>query len=186
METPLSIQLHPLLDGANTEIAVLLDLSTHTFIPPVNLSLESVSEGPLKLDELHHPATQPGLRMMTIICDMIPQWPIHLRLSAHHARNDQPISIEDVLTAIHRHFQEQVSRNEWIDFLNNRKTRAPQAFLREYSGYRGDEQFEAEKGVRRVVYLRENHMFKGMVQLEGHRTNEDGYATFKLLVGSRS
>ena len=178
------MQLHPLLDAANTEIAVLFDLSTQTFIPLVDLSLESVSGEPLTLGELRHPATRPGLRMMTIICDTIPQWPVHL--SARSAGNDRPISIEDVLTAIHSHFQALVSRNEWMDFSNNRKTRAPRAFLRRRYSYQDDEQFDVDEGVRRVVYLKENHMFKGMVQLEGRWTNDYGCATFKLLVGSRS
>ena len=182
-------QFHPLLNGETQSPMLLFDMSIHSFNPLRITSPGSTSGRSLSLDELQQQATHPGVTKMIITCDAIPQWPITLEpannnsnyLSVHRTVDNQPITLGDILVAIHRHLQIQISHRDWVKLSNDDTTQISRAYTRRCRTFPSVEQFETSQGVRRVDYLKDKYIFKGLTRRRG----EDGFEHVKLLIGSK-
>lgn len=154
-------------------------------------SSSQTSGTPLNLDELAQQATHPGVTRMKIICDLIPQWDVILEPQRDYASSsgylavphepvasNQPITLGDVLVAVHRMLQTQITHRDWARLSNTEATNIARAYTRRCRTFPSAEQFEASQGVRRVDYLLDRFLFKGLVRLRG----EDGFETVKLIV----
>ncbi|KAK7681894.1 hypothetical protein QCA50_014856 [Cerrena zonata] len=182
-------QFHPLLNGEGQTPLLFFDLSIHAFNPLRVASPGSTTGKALTLEELQQQATYPGVTKMIITCDAIPQWPITLEpvdvnsnfLSVNRGANPQPITLGDVLVAIHRHLQTQISHRDWVKLSNDEATQIARAYTRRCRTFPSAESFEASQGVRKVDYLKDRYVFKGLTRRRG----EDGFEYVKLLVGLR-
>ncbi|KAI0355518.1 hypothetical protein OH77DRAFT_1425028 [Trametes cingulata] len=194
--SPPAPAIHPLLNGENAAGPMLLfDLSLNTFNPQRVKSLSQTSGTPLTLDELREPATYPAVRRMTITCERIPDWPVVLEphsTSRERSRerspflnvpaaamDDAPITVYDVLMALHRTMQRQISHVDWARLTQAQTYAISAAYTRRCRTFPSAAAFEEAQGVRRVDYLLEQHMFRGLV-----RDNvQDGFSKMKLIVG---
>ncbi|KAI0960202.1 hypothetical protein AcW1_004780 [Taiwanofungus camphoratus] len=184
-------QWHPLLNGESPEgPLVLFDISLHTFSPQRITSRGDRSGVTLSMDVLSQQATHPGVKRMTITCDMTPQWPVELRANEHErfnylsisATSDlRPISVGDVLFAIHSSYQRQVTHSDWMRLSQSEEMEIARAYTRRCKTFPSVEAFEKSQGVRRVDYLRENYMFGGLKRTAGH----EGFENVKLVVGPK-
>lgn len=156
--------LHPLLNGDSTLNDLYFDLSSPTFSPMRALSTGqfiSISSG-----ELSQPATTPPVTRMRVVHHSIPQWPIdvELRYNEYALGTTPPITVGDVLYMIHRSLRRQISHADWAMLSHWKRTEVARAYTRRYSSVPQMSQFEASKGVRRVDYLRDRHIFRGLVR----------------------
>lgn len=186
-----SQQLHPLLNGEQRGgPPIAFDLSLHDFrVMHLSASGQPMGTG-LNVDELAQPATHPGIRKMTITCDAIPQWP--LKLEPHErdrgsfltipfvSRDDAPITLGDVLITLHRHLQQRITQVEWKRLNPSEEVAVSRAYTRRCRTYPSVEALERNQGVRRVDYLLDKYMFKGLVPAG---SSQDGYEKVKLVVG---
>jgi len=194
-QAPPPSQFHPLLNAESAaEPLLYFDLSTHAFDPMRITSPRQTTGTPLSLDELAQQATHPGVTRMRIICDLIPQWDVvlepqrdyvsssgYLAIPHQQAASNQPITLGDVLVAVHRMLQTQITHRDWARLSNTEATNIARAYTRRCRTYPSAEQFEASQGVRRVDYLEDKYLFKGLLRLRG----DDGFDTVKLLVDKR-
>ncbi|KAH9948818.1 hypothetical protein B0H21DRAFT_216154 [Amylocystis lapponica] len=184
-------QFHPLLNGETSKgPLVLFDISLNTFNTR-HLSASGQTGGnTLSLDDLGQQATHPAVKRMTITCDDIPQWPIVLEpqvqgrsnyLSVPATSADAPITVGDVLIAVHRSLQQKISHVDWARLSRSEEVDIARAYTRRCKTFPSAEAFEASQGVRRVDYLKDRYMFKGLM-----RSSSDGrFEHVKLLVGKR-
>ncbi|KAI0677765.1 hypothetical protein C8Q78DRAFT_962151 [Trametes maxima] len=194
--SPPAPAIHPLLNGENAAGPMLLfDLSLNTFSPQRVKMLSETSGTPLSLDELREPATYPTVRRMTITCDLIPNWPIVLEpqtTSRERSREqspflgvppstteDVPITVFDVLMAIHRTVQRQITHVDWARLTESQMRAVSAAYTRRCRTFPSAAAFEEAQGVRRVDYLHDQYMFRGLVR----ENAKDGFAKMKLVVG---
>ena len=186
-----SHQLHPLLDGARRGGAsIAFDLSLHDFrVHRLSASGQPTGTG-LSADELAQPATHPGIKKMTITCDMIPQWPLTIEQERDRGgfltipfttRDDVPITLGDVLGKLHRHLQERITQVDWKRLRPSEEVAISKAYTRRCRTYASVEHLERNQGVRRVDYLLEKNMFVGLVPAS---SSQDGYEKVKLVIGS--
>lgn len=183
-------QIHPLLNGALRYVPIMFDLSSPSFNP-----LESVGSGRFQQippQILAQPATDPPTTRLEITCDLVPQWPIYLDYNAATAAvpggylnvaspDLMPITLGDVLYAVHTHFQTQIRRQEWDRLSEAESTAIARAYTRRYRAFPSMEQLLASEGVRRVDYLLKTFMFAGLIRVAG----DDGFDNLKLIVTSR-
>jgi hypothetical protein len=126
---------------------------------------------------------------MRIICDVIPQWPIELEYTPYDIRGEPvsmpsingsvpPISLGDVLYAIHRALHTQITHLDWGRLTLSEEIATARAYTRRCRSVPSVAQYEASEGVKRVDFLLERYVFKGLVRAPG----EDGYDEWKLIV----
>lgn len=182
-------QFHPMLNGESGLSPLLIfDLSLNTFTPYRISAPGETTGSTLSLDQLGEQATYPGVKRMTITCDEIPQWPIVLEPQTRSRLDylavpsiSAPITLGDVLIAIHRSLQRQITHVDWARLSRADEVEVARAYTRRCKTFPSAEAFEVSQGVRRVDYLRDRYMFKGLV-----RTSHDGgFEHAKLLVGRR-
>jgi hypothetical protein len=188
---PARSQIHPLLKGASRYPPIVFDLSSPSFNP-----LEIVGSRqfqPISPQVLAQTATDPPTTRLVITCDIVPQWPIYLDYNAATAAASggylnlatspdlMPITLGDVLYAIHTSFQTQISHRDWARLTDNEETAVARAYTRRCRAFPSREQQLASQGVRRVDYLLKTFMFVGLVRAAG----DDGFDNLKLLVSSR-
>ncbi|KAI0638699.1 hypothetical protein C8Q77DRAFT_1092327 [Trametes polyzona] len=199
--TPPAPAIHPLLNGENAAGPMLLfDLSLNTFNPQRVTKLSQTAGTPLSLEELREPATFPAVRRMTIVCERLPEWPIVLEPhtverersrerspflgvprtgQGHGGAEDAPVTVYDVLMAIHRTVQRQISHVDWARLTRAQTHAISAAYTRRCRTFPSAAAFEEAQGVRRVDYLLDSYMFRGLV-----RDNvQDGFSKMKLIVG---
>ena len=189
-------QIHPLLNGESAAgPKILFDLSFHAFQPQRVTSYTQTTGTPLTLEELLEPATHPPVHHMTITCDLIPDWPIvlephtrererererspFLSVSPQEAAN-APITVYDVLMALHRTLQRRISQADWARLTTRQTNAISAAYTRRCRTYPSVQAFENAQGVRRVDYLHERYMFRGIMRAGA----TEGFARMKLQVG---
>ncbi|KAI6045282.1 hypothetical protein EDC04DRAFT_2637004 [Pisolithus marmoratus] len=157
-------RLHPLLDGQSTLTDLYFDLSSPTFSPMRVLGTGQfilISAG-----ELGQAATTPSTTKMRIIHDSIPQWPIdvELRYNEYIGGATLPITVGDVLYMIYHSLRRPISHADWAMLNPWKRTAISHAYTRRYSSVPQMAQLEAVSGVRRVDYLRDRHIFRGLVK----------------------
>lgn len=166
--------LHALLNGDSTLSDLYFDLSSPTFSPMRVLATEQfvlISEG-----ELRQAATTPPVTKMRIIHDAIPQWPIDIELR-YNEYTSGTITVGDVLRMIYHSVRRQISHADWA-MVNHWERRAiSHAYTRRYSSVPQLAQLEASRGVRRVDYLRDRHVFRGLIKTY----DTDGFWCWKMI-----
>ena len=172
-------ELHPLLRPDSH--AIHFDLSLFDFRP-----VDSRGR-PISVQTLTEPATHPPTTRLVITSERIPQWPVLLDYHAatlrtsHSASALPPITLGDVLYAIHQTLQSQITHREWAELDDNEETTVAKAYMRRYKLVPGHESRLAAEGVKRVDYLVKRVMFAGLSRKSG----DQGYENLRLLVKSR-
>ncbi|KAI0684383.1 hypothetical protein C8Q76DRAFT_636527 [Earliella scabrosa] len=190
-------QIHPLLNGESAAgPKILFDLSFHTFNPQRITSFSQTTGTPLTLEELLEPATHPPVRHMKITCAALGDWPIVLEphttardrerehsspfLSVSARQSEEaPITVYDVLMAIYRTVQRRISQTDWAKLTRRQTNEVSAAYTRRCRTYPSAQAFEEAQGVRRVDYLLEKYMFRGIMR----ENAADGFSKMKLLTG---
>ncbi|KAG6369180.1 hypothetical protein JVT61DRAFT_1338 [Boletus reticuloceps] len=171
-------QIHPLLNGEMPSVDFYFDLASPSFSP-----LFRVSPGHTTMisdDELREPATYPPVTRMRITHNAIKQWSIDLEFhddgytdpTAH-----PPITLGDVLYMIHSSLHRQVTHEDWARLSVSKETEIARAYTRRYRSVPSSAQVEASRGVKRVDYLLDKHVFRGLIRSH----DEDGFYHWKLI-----
>ncbi|KAF8551800.1 hypothetical protein OG21DRAFT_1512346 [Imleria badia] len=163
-------QIHPLLNGEAPRTDFFFDLASPSFSP-----LLWVGPGQsvvISADELHEPATYPSVTQMRITHDAIPRWPIDLEF--HYdgysvPTAPPPITLGDVLYMIHSSLHRQITHQDWAQLGVSEETAIARAYTRRCKSVPSSAQVEANRGVKRIDYLKERHVFRGLI-----RTHDEG------------
>ena len=172
-------ELHPLLRPDSP--AIFFDLSFFEFRPV------DANGRPVSVQTLAEPATHPPTTRLVVSSDRIPQWPVLLdyhaaTLSTPHSPSAlPPITLGDVLYAIHQTMQTQITHREWAELDDRDEAVVAKAYMRRYKLVPGHESRLAAEGVKRVDYLLKKVMFAGLTR----KSNDQGYENLKLLVRAR-
>lgn len=183
-------QLNPLLNAENGHSPpIVFDLSFHTYEPRKH-SAGSFSSPHLTQDELMQTATYPNVTRMVITCDEIPDLRVVLEPYREQPSNSgyltvpsgsgpaPPITVHDVLFAIHRKLHGQITHVDWRRLSDEQKTRVGRAYTRRTHALSTTRAFEESQGVKWVDYLENRYMFKGLVRQRG----EPGFEHLRLVV----
>ena len=172
-------ELHPLLRPEAQ--GIYLDLSFFEFRPVDG------NKRPIPPYILAEPATHPPTTRLVITSERIPQWPILLdyyaatRSTAYSPSTLPPITLGDVLTAIHEAMQTQITHKEWAELSDREEIAVGKAYAKRYKLVPGYESRVAADGVRRVDYLLKKVLFAGLARKSG----DQGYESLKLIVKSK-
>ena len=172
-------EIHPLLRPDSD--AIYLDLSFFEFRPV------DARGRPIPGYVLAEPATHPPTTRIVITSDTTPQWPILLdyyaaTIGTSHSPNAlPPITLGDVLTAIHQGMQSQITHREWAGLNEKEEIAVGKAYVKRYKLVPGFETRIASEGVRRIDYHLKKVMFAGLAR----KTGDQGYENLKLLVKHR-
>lgn len=172
-------ELHPLL--RQDSHAIYFDLSHFEFRPV------DAKGGPLPVHLLAEPATHPPTTRLVIKTDQNPNWPIVLDYYAatlgasYPPAALPPITLGDVLLAIHESMQTQITHKEWAELDQREEIAVGKAYVKRYKLVPGYETRIAAEGVRRVDYLLRKVMFGGLARKSG----DQGYENLKLIVKSK-
>lgn len=172
-------ELHPLLRPDSH--AISFDLSFFEFRP-----LDAKGK-PIPFQTLTEPATHPPTTRLVITSDVIPQWPVLLDYEVatqaipHSSSALPPITLGDVLYAIHQTLQTQITHREWAKLDDKEEIAVGKAYTKRCKLTPGHESRLAADGVRRVDYLLRKVLFAGL----SRKNNDQGYENIKLLVKSR-
>jgi len=184
---PPQFMLHPLLNGESPRPDFAFDLSSPTFLPVRYVGPGQTVE--LSLAELREPATHPPITRMRILCDFIPQWPIELEYTPYDMHGEHlslpsingtipPISLGDVLYAIHRTLHKQITHLDWGRLTLSEEIAIARAYTRRCRSIPSVAQLEASQGVKRVDFLLDRFIFRGLIRA----AEEEGYNEWKLIV----
>jgi len=175
--SPQHFQIHPLLNGEAYGSEFYFDIANPAFAPlrrvgPNHTTMVSV-------EELREPATFPTITRMRITHDAIPQWPIDLELvhGEYDISGALPITVGDVLWLIHSSLHRQISHSDWAQLSQSEETAIARAYTRRYRSIPSSAQLEASQGVKRIDYLMDRHVFRGLVRAP----DEDGFSHWRLL-----
>jgi len=172
-------ELHPLLRPDSH--AIYFDLSFFEFRPL------DTNGRPIPVQTLAEPATHPPTTRLVVTSDVIPKWPVLLDYHAamlgtsHPSSVLPPITLGDVLYAVHQTMQTQITHIEWAELNEKEGTAVARAYTRRYKLAAGHESRIATEGVKRVDYLLKKVMFAGLSRKSG----DQGYENLKLLVKDR-
>jgi hypothetical protein len=180
---PVQFHIHPWLNGESPRGDFLFNLSSQSFSP-----LRVVGPGQsalLSLEDLKQPATHPPLTRLRITCDIIPQWPIELEYNPYQngellsvaAPAAPPITLGDVLIALHRSLNQKISHVDWARLTLSEETAVSRAYARRCRAAGSVEMLERSQGVRRVDFLLERVWFKGLIR------SGDGWEGMKMILG---
>ncbi|KAF8124593.1 hypothetical protein EV363DRAFT_1354028 [Boletus edulis] len=171
-------QIHPLLNGETPSVEFNFDLASPSFSPFFWVGPGQTAM--ISADELRESATYPPLTRMRITHDAIKEWPIDLEFhddgytdpTAH-----PPITLGDVLYLIHSSLHRQVTHEDWARLSVSKETEIARAYTRRYRSVPSSAQVEASRGVKRVDYLLDKHIFRGLIRSH----DEDGFYRWKLI-----
>ncbi|KZT24768.1 hypothetical protein NEOLEDRAFT_1066528 [Neolentinus lepideus HHB14362 ss-1] len=175
--------LHPLLDGEHRTPPIFFDMSV-TMFTPLKLTGRG-SKTSITSEELEQPALWPPTTRMRIVCDNVRQWPVELQYQGNSmllqvpGMESRPITLGNVLQAIHTNMQTQITHMDWARLSKSDDVDVARAYTRRCKAFPSLEEHEKRQGVRRVDYLKKHYMFKGL-KSSGH---SDGFDNFKLLIG---
>ena len=166
------IDIHPLLDSDAPYSGFYFDLSCPTF------SLIPRTRSTMISQELSQFATNPPITQMRITHHSIPQWPIDLKLQCydyHMYGGWLPhLSVGDVLYQIHKSLHQLTTHSDWHCLSGSKRVKVTRAWYRRCESM---SLVNAYEGVRRVDYLKEKHMFAGLVKAH----DEEGFSCWKLI-----
>ncbi|KAG6330284.1 hypothetical protein ID866_8805 [Astraeus odoratus] len=170
-------EIHPFLNGEVLYPDFHFDLAGPKFSP-----MRLIGPGQFMIisaEELSLPATNPPITRMRITHPAIPQWPIDVKLQydEYQMAYMPPITLGDVLYMIHTSMRWQISHRDWAKLSDSEKDAVARAYTRRFKSYPSGATFEASQGVRRVDFLREKHIFKGLIRAN----DEDGFFHWKMI-----
>lgn len=171
-------QIHPLLNGEAPRTDFYFDLASPSFSP-----LRWIGAGQsvvISADELSSPATYPPITRMRITHDAIPQWPIDLEFHYDGYAGPSvppPITLGDVLYMIHSSLRRQIRQQDWVQLSVSETTAIARAYTRRCRSAPSSAQVEASQGVRRIDYLLEKRIFRGLIRTH----DEDGFYHWRLI-----
>ncbi|KIY44631.1 hypothetical protein FISHEDRAFT_77255 [Fistulina hepatica ATCC 64428] len=158
------LQIHPLLDGQRGQAPVQFDFSHATFSATRMSSVgQSVMLTP---QELGDQATWPFTTRLHVVIESMPQWPLVIEYTGPRVEGQAqpPITIGDVLGAVHRHLHTQVTQTEWNSLHAQDRTEITLAFQKRCSRYPANIVYAVRcQGVKRVDFLRGHWLFRGLV-----------------------
>ncbi|KAG1748460.1 uncharacterized protein EDB91DRAFT_1235742 [Suillus paluster] len=147
-----NFQIHPLLNGEAYVSEFYFDIANPAFAPLRRVGPNQTAM--ISVEELREPATFPTITSMRITHDAIPQWPIRLASSFMA-----------------------ISHSDWAQLSQSEENAIARAYTRRYRSIPSSAQLEASQGVKRVDYLTDRHVFRGLVRA----ADEDGFYHWKLL-----
>lgn len=190
--SPQTTQIHPLLNGETGTPSLSLNLADPRFEPYRILPTPSREAVILTHQEAAQPATYPPCYRLRIKIERTPQWPIELQYNYRQTSSSlglfspssssgveaippqAPITVGDVLIMIHRSMQTPISHLDWGRLTASEQAAVTRAYARRVAGNPG----EAQVGVKRVDFLLDRYMFRGMVRRRGN----EGWEVFRLIV----
>jgi hypothetical protein len=192
------VMLHPFLDGKNARPDFYFDLSSPIFNPQRRYPNGQLASIPDK--ELDEPATHPGIRKMNIVGEGIPQWPIDLHAEPSPISglglggvpswvtpesdpdNVPPISLRDVLEATWNVLQTQISHMDWAKLNKGEEHAVSRAYTRRCKASEavapGEAENQASLGVKKVDFLLDRFMFRGLKPVKGG----EGFENMQLVL----
>lgn len=188
-------QLNPLLNAeGGRQPPLVFDLSFYAYEPRRAAASAGGAGGSLlSADELSQTASYPGVTRMVITCDEVPDWRIVLEPYKERPSNSgylavptpnapvAPITVNDVLRAIHQYLQRQITHADWYKLPQDRATAVARAYTRRCRTFPTTQAFEESQGVKRVDYLENKYMFRGLVRERG----EQGFEHLRMLVSKK-
>jgi len=181
-------QLHNLINGEIVAHHLYVNLAEPDLVFRKRTGSGLFAHTTLSSYDLEQPATNPQTTRVRVICDLIPQWPVDLRvvgtsLEPHRrGRAALPyLTLEDVIRAVHAVLHRKISHAEWGRLTTSQETEIARAYTRRYkaSGSEWSEHEQKAQGVKRVDFLLKHSWFKGFTWL----TPEGGVERLKLLIG---
>ncbi|KAJ7218391.1 hypothetical protein GGX14DRAFT_549926 [Mycena pura] len=171
---PAPQQIHPWLNGDAPSPDFHFDLAASAFRPLRRVN--AAQSTPVAPAELAVTAFSPPRTALRILHARLPFWPIDLALPAGRAA--PPISLSDILVALHRALHERISHADWHALGADDERRVSRAFTHRCraealrSGAPPAALREAElalrsQGVKRVDFLQGKTLLKGLVRAPG-------------------
>jgi len=173
---PGPLQIHPWINGDVPSPEFVFDLSVSNFAPCRVVGPDQLV--PLSLADLQQPAFYPPVTKLRITCDMIPNWPVDLVCPVGMGMQAPPITLGDILVAIHQKMHQRITHSDWGRLSMAEEGLVSRAFTRRcrresiHPGVRyhsDDELPERQQGVKVVDLLLGKHRFRGLVR------SGDGY-----------
>jgi len=169
---PRQLHIHPLLNG-DVPNELLFDMSLSYFAPRRLVGPEQAVS--LTPTDIQQPAFFPPVTKLRIVCDMIPTWPIDLVYAPGIGMSAPPITLGDVLVAIHKLMHQRITHQDWGRLSMTQETLISRAFTRRcrkesmrHEPYHSHLELR-QQGVKVVDYLHGRNQFRGLVR------SEDGY-----------
>ena len=169
------------------------DLATTAFAPLRLFGPGAGQSAMLSAEEMREPATHPPLTSLRIVCDLTPKWPIDLEFrqpsSAPYSpyssnqfpfqqqSSPPPITLADVLVAIHQAMHRRITRVDW-EMLSKQEKRA---ITNAYANRCHLNEHERSQGVKRVDFLLGRTRMMGLLG----SGIEDGWEVMKLVLADR-
>ncbi|KAG5641522.1 hypothetical protein DXG03_004827, partial [Asterophora parasitica] len=175
---PSQSSVNPWINGEAPRPDFFFDLSLPTFSPMrTYASGQSVV---FPYEDMIQPAFIPSTTRLRIVCDAFPQWPIVLQLSSYEGAgyDPLPISVSDVLVAVHRSMHKQITHDDWRRLSRPQEIEVARAFTRRVHADPDLLQEEHRKGVKRVDYLLGKTRMAGLMNLG----RSDGWDVMQLVV----
>jgi len=170
------LQIHPWLNGDAPSPIFHFDLAPVQFAPLRLVHPNPPQSVVLSGAEIREPAFHPPITSLRILHPRLPFWPIDLTLPAELAEEaPTPISLGDVLVALHRTLHERISHADWETLSGEDEHAVTKAFTQRCRGeavrsgvppaqLRDREVTERNQGVKRVDFLCGKTVFKGLVR----------------------
>ncbi|KAF8069318.1 hypothetical protein FPV67DRAFT_1625505 [Lyophyllum atratum] len=170
--------VNPWINAESPRADFFFDLSLPTFTP---LRLYGPGQsGLMGSEEMMQPATHPPITRLRIVCDALPHWPCELQLDPYQTGGYQPppISLQDVLVAVHRNMHRQITHADWGRLSEKEEVAVSRAFTRRCQTVPTTFDSERAKGVKRVDYLLGKTRMIGLVRV----ARSEGWDVMKLIV----
>ncbi|KAG5641591.1 hypothetical protein DXG03_004674 [Asterophora parasitica] len=112
---------------------------------------------------LYEPATTPPLGRMVIDCTHLlkPAWAM---IEVWATNPNVGVTVMDVLHAIYRALRTGTTGDDFNALAYHDQKKVNDAYQRRVKLFRGDKAIERAKGVKRIDYLKEKHLFGGLVE----------------------
>ncbi|KAJ7458882.1 hypothetical protein FB451DRAFT_1272758 [Mycena latifolia] len=158
--------IHPWGDGYAPSPTFHFDLAPATFRPRRLVAVHPAESAPLTEAELRVPAFDPPSRALRILHRRLPFGPIHVVLPGAPAG---PLSLGDVLTALHRALHAPITRTDWEMLDREGSWRVVRAFRQRCRAEGGQDReiMELKGGLKRVDFLLGETVFVGLVRAAG-------------------
>ncbi|KAJ6529893.1 hypothetical protein DFH09DRAFT_153681 [Mycena vulgaris] len=169
-------EVHPWLNGDAPSPTFHLDLAPRAFLPLRLVRAHPPQSAPLNAADFREPAFHPPRTALRILHPRLPFWPVDLALPA--GAPAAPISLGDVLAALHRALHTRITPADWEPLGRADAEAVTRAFTHRCraeavrSGVppaqlRDREIAERNEGVKRVDFLLGKTVFKGLVRTPG-------------------
>ncbi|KAJ6487635.1 hypothetical protein C8R45DRAFT_253673 [Mycena sanguinolenta] len=188
------MQIHPFLNADAPSPVFHFDLAPRQFAPLrllVPATPTTAAQTALLGSEIREPAFHPPLTRLRMLHTQIPFWPVDLELPPEVALGQVPISVGDVLVALHRALHMRISHADWETLSEADAAAVSKAFTKrcraeavrsvtggapgaatqqmtmtQISQLRDKEMEERNEGVKRVDFLLGKSVFRGLARVD--------------------